>query len=189
MVVSIRYGIVFLEEPATVFTYIAIVVFFVSMMMVNYSKTKKSEGVSFSVKWLIYVIFTAISNGFISVISREQQLRFDCAYDNEFMILSFGGAFLFLLVFSLFKESKNMLYILKHGTFHGMIAGLLNGGTNLSSLILYLYIPISVLTPLKTGLGFIISFFISVFLYKEKFSKIQIFGIILAIISLVMFKL
>ncbi|MBQ8526109.1 MAG: EamA family transporter [Clostridia bacterium] len=189
VVIAIFYGILFLNEPAGVFTYIAITVFVISMLMMNYRKTNESERKDFSVKWLICALLAAVSNGLIAVISREQQLYFDGACDNEFMILSFGGAFAFLLVFGIVREIKNIGYILKNGTLYGIIAGIFNGAKNFIGLALYLYIPISVATPLKTGLGFILSFIISVLIYKEKFTKIQIAGVALGAVSLVMFKL
>ncbi len=39
--------------------------------------------------------------------------------------------------------------------------------------------PISVAVPLKSGLGFILSFLISAVVYKDKFTKLQLAGVIL----------
>ena len=189
IIIAIVYGIAFLKEEAGIFTYIAIAAFLISMFMMNYSKSDKSDDKKFSVKWLVMVILTAVSNGLIAVISREQQLHFGGAYDNEFMILSLGGASVFLLLFGFLNERKNFSYIAKHSIPYGFLAGFFNGARNFIGLIMYFYIPISIVIPLKTGLGFILSFLISVLLYKEEFSKLQIAGVALGTASLVMFNL
>lgn len=188
-VFAIVYGIVFLKEPATPLTYVAIIMFLAAMFMVNFQSTSdSSDQKGFSVKWLVYTLLIAISNGLISIIMREQQIHFDSAYDNEFMIISLGGAAAFLFVFGFIKERSNFSAIVKKGSLYGLVAGLLNGSKNLLGLMLCLYIPISVLTPLRTGLAFISSFVISLLLYKEKFSKLQVAGVILGIVSLILFK-
>lgn len=189
VVIAIIYGIAFLKEPATPVTYMAIIMFLMAMFMVNYRGGQNSgEKKGFSVKWLVYTLLVAISNGLISVIMREQQIHFDSAYDNEFMIISLGGAAAFLFVYGFIKEGSNFASIIKKGTVYGLGAGLLNGSKNLLALVLCLYIPISVLTPIRTGLAFVSSFLISVFLYKEKFSKLQLAGVILGILSIILFN-
>lgn len=189
VVIAMLYGIWFLKEPASVITWIAFGLFIISMIMVNYRKTEESEKKSFSYVWLICVLLSAVSNGCITILLRQQQIKFEGAYDNEFMILSLGGAFLFLTIISLIKESGRMLYILKNGTLYGLVAGAFNGGRNFITFLLYMFIPVSIATALRTGLGFILSFLISVLIYKEKFTKLQMAGVVIGIVSLVMFKM
>jgi len=188
-VISIVYGIAFLKEPASVFTYIGIVLVFISTVLMRYKKSENDEKKKVSFKWIVWTLITAVSNGFIAVISREQQLHFNNAYDNEFMILSFGGAFVALCIIGFIYERENFKYIAKHGIVWGLLAGACNGGKNLVNLLIYLYIPISIATPLRTGLGFITSFLVSVLLYKEKFTKLQLLSVFLGIFALVLFKL
>lgn len=190
VVFGIFYGILFLKEPAGIVTYMAILAFLVAMFMVNYSRpSENEEKKSFSIKWLIYTLLVAISNGFIVIIMREQQIHFDSAYDNEFMIISLGGAALFLFIFGFIKERSSISVIFRRGLLYGITSGLLNGARNLIGLVLCLYIPISVLTPLRTGLAFISSFIISVFFFRESFTKLQLTGVLLGTLSLIMFNL
>ena len=190
-VISIVYGITFLKEPAGFNTYLGIILVFFSVFLMRYKKKSERDknDKGFSLKWLLYVLASAISNGFISVISRMQQIRFENSYDNEFMILSFGGVFIALFILGIIKERENFRYIAKYGTLYGIGAGFFNGSKNLVNLAIYLYIPISVATPVKTGLGFILNFIISVFLYKEKFTKQQLISVLLGIVALILFKL
>ncbi len=187
-VISICYGIFFLKEPASLLTYVAIVLVFLSVVLMN-GKSDKGDTKGFSVKWLICVLITAVSNGLIAVISRMQQIHFDHAYDNEFMILSFGGSAVLLAMLALICQRDSLKEIARYGTVYGAVAGLFNGSKNLVNLILYLFIPISVATPAKTGLGFVFSFLISVFIYRETFTKRQLASVVVGILALVLFKL
>lgn len=189
-IITISYGMFILKEPANWLTYVALFLVFLSVFMMNYGKkdaqdTKKS----FSVRWLLYVIVTLAANGFIGIIRRAQQIRFDAACDNEFMIISLGGAFVALTLFGLFMERERLGYIVKHGTLYGAIAGAFNGATNFTTLLVLLYLPISVSTPISTGAGVVLSFAISILFYKEKFTKMQFSSAIIGMIALVLLKI
>jgi drug/metabolite transporter (DMT)-like permease len=188
-VIAIIYGILFLKEPADLITYLAFALVFLSVFMMNYQKdTEKKEKKKISVKWLISVTVVVISNGLIAVISRAQQIRFEHAYDNEFMILSLGGACigLFILGIVLERGKFQLGKVLKYGGIYGMAAGLLNGAQNLFNLYLLLYIPLSIATSLKTGISIIVSFAVSCLIYKEKFTLQQLISAIVGMVALLL---
>ena len=188
-VISVCYGILFLKEQISIPTYIAIVLVFVSVFLMRYEKNNNAEKKKVSVKWLLWALLSAVSNGFIAVVSRTQQIYFENAYDNEFMICSFGGAFVVLLVLGMFIEKDKIKSSLKYVMLYGMATGLLNGAKNLIGLGIYLFIPLAIATPVKTGSAFLLSFFVSLIIYKEKFTKQQVTGVILGILALIMFNL
>lgn len=188
IVVSVCYGLFFLQEDIKFTAYIAIVLIFFSVFMLVWKKSEqKKERVS--ARWLIYATLSALCNGFIAVVSKSQQIYFEGACDKEFMFLSFLGASLFLLVFAFIKERENFKDAVKTGFLYGAGGGLLNGAKNLFLLLLYLYLPVSVAVPLRTGLGYILSFLISAFLYKEPFTKMQISGIAVGVLAILLFQL
>ena len=190
-VFAIVYGLVFLKEPAGVMTYIAFILVFASVFLMNYKTggKEKEEEKGFSVKWLICVLVALVSNGMIAVLSRMQQLRFENACDNEFMMLSLGGAFAALMLIGLVTERGKLKQILKYGMLYGGIAGLMNGAANLVNLATYLFLPISVVTPIRTGLGIVTNFVISVLVYKEKFTRRQLVSAVIGVLALVLLKL
>ena len=185
-VIAIVYGIVFLDEPAGIGTYIGIFLSFVSVILMNSVKKGSDESKGFSLKWLICVMISLVANGFIAVLSRMQQLRFDNKCDNEFMIISLGGAFLLLFVYGFIKERNNILPVMKHGLFYGACSGMLNGIMNFVQLMVYMYIPISVATSIKTGLTTACSFALSLIAYKEKFNIMQIIGAVAGVVALLL---
>lgn len=188
-VMVIVYGLAFLKEPTSVFGYIGIALFFISSFMINCGKVEEKEKKSFSVKWLICAILTAVSNGLLGIIMRSQQIRFDGAYDNEYMMLNAAGAAVLLAVIGIVTERHKIGVIVKKGCLYGAVVGALNGFKNLITFVIYLYFPISVLTPLRAGVNCIVGFLISLLLYKEKFTKIQLLGIFTGALSVVMFAL
>ena len=185
------FGLFFLKEPTTVFTYIGIGLIILSLVVKNvqFGKKPDAEPQKASSKWLVCTILSTVANGLISVISRLQQEYFHADCTNEFLLISLGGSFIALLVASLLKERGNIKYILKHGTIAGVLAGICNGAKNYIHLIVYLIMPISVSTPLGVGIGFITSFIFTKFIYKEKFTKGQLLGMILGGIAVIILKL
>jgi drug/metabolite transporter (DMT)-like permease len=108
-VIVIAYGIVFLREPADLFGYIGIVLFLISSVMVNLKKEDVSEKKEFSVKWLVCAVLCAVGNALLVIIMRSQQIKFDGAYDNEYMIVNSLGAAILLFAIGLITERKAKL--------------------------------------------------------------------------------
>ncbi|MBQ4625208.1 MAG: DMT family transporter [Clostridia bacterium] len=185
-VLVIFYGLFYLGEDANLFQYISIVLVFLSLFIMNYEKPRKGEEKEkFSLKWLAWVLASLVANAFIAILQREQQIKFDNQCDNEFMILSLGGAFLALLLIGLAKERDQIGSVVKYGTLYGAGAGLMNGAANLVGLWTYYYIPISAASPIRTGVGTVMSFLVSWLIYREKFSKQKLVGVFLGLVAVV----
>ena len=185
----IVYGLMVLHEPSNPLTYVGLFVIFVAMILIMYPKQTPQEKKPFSLKWLIAALASAAANGMINIISRMQQIRFDNECTNEFLIISLLGSFIVLLIGGIVTDGAKIKSILKSGSLFGLSAGVFNGIKNLLNLVVYLYIPISLASPIKMWLNKFLAFAVSVVIYKEKFSKIQLFGIILSIIAIILLGL
>ena len=186
-IIPIVYGVVFLNEQPTKFTYIAIVLVFVSVFLMNHKST--DEKANFSVKWLVCVIASIIANAGIMIVAKSQQLVFDTKCSNEFLIISYALAVVFLVIFGIIYERGQFKSTIKGGSVYGLLAGVFNGMNNVLVLLTYLYVPLTIITPVKGALGLVISFVLSVLLYKEKFTKKQIVSVVIGIIAAVLSKL
>ena len=51
------------------------------------------------------------------------------------------------------------------------------------------YLPISIVSPMSTGLGIVISFLAALLLYKERYSKKQKIGVLIGAAAVVLFAL
>ena len=188
LVFSTVYGLVFLNESASAFTYIGFVLIALSLFFVRGASEKKEDGTAekrFSAVWLICIVLSVIGAGMFGVLQRMQQVRFDDAVTNEFMVVALGISAVILFVVGLVKDKKDCGYIFKNGSPYALGAGLANGATNMLNMIAYTMIAISVAAPTEAGVKIIISFLLSCFVFKEKFFKRQIIGVILGAIAVV----
>lgn len=192
-IIPIVYGLFFLHEPANAVTYIALVLSISSVLLMCYARGRKFEHQEktggISAKWLISVLIVLLSNGLITVVSKVQQTSFDGLYKNEFMVITLTGASLFLFIMGALLERRGMLKVLRQGCLYGIGAGLLNGFKNALNLVLITLVPLSVLSPINKGVGLLLGYVVSVFLYKEKYTKLHYLSILLSIISIVLMQL
>lgn len=187
-VLTVLYGTVFLKEESNFITWTAVALIIFSAVLMN--SGRRGDGRRrFSFKWLVYVLLSMLGNFIITVTKREQQIRFDSACDNEFMVISLFGAFLFLFIYGLITDRNHLGTALKSGILHGALAGMFNGLSNFLSVITMLYAPISIISPVKSGGGLLLAFVVAVLLYKEKFTKKQLISVIIGVVALVLFKI
>lgn len=176
---SIFYGIFFLEEPTTVFTYIGIALILAALVLINYHKRKEGEPSSIRPRWVFAIIAVLISNGFIGILTRHQQILFNDSCSKEFQIISIGLSALILLVLGLTKFKADNKTVMTRGVIYGGVAGIMNGAKNFVTLAIYLHLPLSIISPTKTGLGLLLSFAMAIIVYKEKYTLRQIIGVVL----------
>ena len=185
VIISTFYGIIFLNEPTSIFTYIAFIMILISLFLMNYNKQEENTQ-KITLKWVINVILTVVSNAAIAVIGRIQFGLFGDTYKNEFLIISLAGAAISLLILGVIFERNSFKATIKNGIFYGAAAGIFNGINNLLILVTYNYLPISFTSPVKSGLGMVISFLMSIFLYKEKFTRRQLVSAGIGIVAVVL---
>ena len=189
LIITIFYGLLFLQEPAGYFTYIGIFLILISIFFTNMGKITKEDRKMGSGKWLICVIASILCNGGIGILSRMQQIHFNEKCDNEFLIISLAISFILMGVLGLIKDRSRLKEIFKNSIWYSFGAGTANGLKNLLRMITYLYIPMSVMAPLSSGIGIVLGFVVSILLYREKFTKLQFAGVIVGIAAVVLLKL
>lgn len=189
-VFPITYGLLFLKEEASVFTYVGICLALAAVFMTNYTKGTKEP---VSKKWVLYMVLTILCNGGIAILTRMQQITFDAQCDNEFLILSLGLSFLILLLIGIFQDvikgKQKFMDIVRNDLLYSIGVGATNGLNNLTSVMAYRYLAISVATPLKSGIGIVLGFLVSVLLYKEKFNKMQFAGMAVSLAAVILLQL
>ncbi len=186
-VFTVLYGLLFLKESASLFTYIGFAIIVVSLYLVR--GEKENENTKFSAKWLICILISFFAGGMFAVVQRMQQIRFNDAYTNEFMIVTLGLSTVILFAVGLIRDGKDLGYILKNGGLYATVAGLSNGTTNGLGLVINTLIPLSLSSPMKAGIKIILSFLLSVLIFKEHFLKRQVIGVLLGAVALVFLNL
>ena len=190
IIFPIFYGTIFLNEKIGPLAIVGICLVFVSIVMsaMGKSKSNPTSG-KISLKWFICIILAMMANGGITILIRVQQIAFNNESNNEFYTVCFAVAFLILAIIGLAKDGRRLGSILKRNTLYGVSTGCVNAFKNLIAPTIYLYLPISIASPLQTGFSQVAGFIISYFIYKERFTKLQLVSIALGIISLVLMNI
>ncbi|MBR4058404.1 MAG: DMT family transporter [Lachnospiraceae bacterium] len=188
-VFTIGFGLIYLKEPATGITYFAIVLSFLSILLMNYKKDENASGNLVTPKWLLCMLLGITSNGILTILSRLQQIHFENQCTNEYLIISLSGSFIALLVAGITKDRKNLANISKYGVFTGAVAGILNGVGNYIRIQSYLYIPIMLAAPIESGMKIVLTFVIAFLIYKEKLTKTQMLGAGLSGVALILLNI
>ena len=139
-------------------------------------------------KWGFYIFLAFAGNGICSIVQKMQQMNFDGAYKNEFMITAFGIVVIILLACS-FGVNGDKKQMIKDCRIFAPLAGISNGLTNLLVMVLTAAMPAAILFPSFSAGGIIVMFFIGLFVYKEKLSKVQMIGYAIGVVSIVLLNL
>lgn len=188
-IIPIFYGIVFERETQGVIFYVAVALILASLFLMRFQKNSGEGKTQFSLKWIISVIFVIISNGFITVLGKMQHSAFGDTYKNEYLIVTFIGSAFWLFLMGFILERKSFKSTIKFGVVYGAVAGLFNALNNWLTLTTYNYMAISISAPLKTGISLVLSFLVSLIVYKERFSARQILAVVLGTVAVVMINL
>ncbi len=179
------YGILILKDPISPTLYIGLAALLVSLFLIN---MKKNENLKFSPAWIVFVLLGFVSNGMCSTIQKMQQIKFDGAYKNEFMIIALIIVTVVLLICGLSRKG-NKAEMIKPCLKYGAVKGLGNGFLNYLVMVTSALLPNSVLFPSISAGGTIVTFLCSVFVYKEKLTRTQTVGYILGIASIIFLNL
>ncbi len=175
------YGIVFLKEPVNLGFIIGLVLLAVSIFLIN--KTDEESRISF--KWFVYILLAFLGNGACCIVQNMQQRASGGAYKNEFMILALIiiAAVMFLLM--MIKERRDIAYYAETGWHFAVGNGVLLAVVNLFVMILTGRMAASLLFPLVSVGGLIVTYLIARFWYKEQLTRLQFIGFLIGIVSVV----
>lgn len=187
LVFPILYGVIFLHEQVSVFTCTGFILLMISLFFVrgNINGNEKK----FSVKWLISVIIVTLGNGLLAILQKIQQIRFNNECNNEFMIVGLAVSAALLLTGGIIADRKQLREIIRCGIPYAGSAGVANGINNLLTIIVNNMLPLSVVSPVCSGMKIVFSFLSATVLFKEKYMKRQIIGVGIGVAALVFLNL
>lgn len=187
LIIPTFYGFFFLNEKITLFKVFGIAFLLISLFEIRADSREKINKPT--AKWIISVITGFIANGMCAVIQNAQQRKFSGAQNSNFMILALLISFAVLLILALIFESGKIVEAIKKGGVFGAACGLCNGATNLLVMVIIASVASSVFFPVLSAAGLVLTFIISVLIYKEKFIPRQIAGLACGLVSLVLLNL
>jgi drug/metabolite transporter (DMT)-like permease len=186
LIIPTVYGIIVLQEPVSTNLFIGLGLLAVALVLINLEEKGEKK---ITLKWAIYVILAFVGNGMCSTVQKVQQIDLNGQYKSEFMIVALVISIVAMGVIALCAEKKQILPNLKAGFWLYTICGLANGVTNFLVIFLSSRMAASVMFPVISAGGIVLTFFISLFFYKEKLSKWQILGSALGLVSVIFLNL
>lgn len=187
LIIPTFYGLLFLNEPIGIWLLIGIFLLLFSLFLINWEK--KGEKKEITLKWGLFALLAFVGNGACSTIQKVQQIDCGGRYKNEFMMIALTISAVVMFLLALPVEKKRLANNLKQGFLWYLLCGLGNGAVNLFVLVLSLKMPASVMFPLISAGGIVTTVFISLFVYKEKLSIQQKFGVALGTLAIVALNL
>lgn len=175
------YGVFFLKEPISIFFLTGLCLLVISLFLVN----KKNDKSPVTFKWILFVFLSFTGNGLCSTFQKMQQAKFDGAYKNEFMIFALAIVTVVMLAAALITGKKDIKENLRHACWIAPGCGIMNGLTNMLVMILSGLMAVSVMFPLISAGGIIVTYIVSKFFYKEELTRMQFIGFLIGILSIV----
>ena len=179
------YGLIFLKDPISFGLIPGLVLLMISLYLIN----TRGQGAKVTLKWIVAVFLGFFGNGMCSVVQKMQQVKFEGSYKNEFMIVALAMVTVFLGVLAFVRERKEIKSYAKAGWHMALLCGIVNGVVNLFVMILSGIMPVSIMFPMVSAGGIIVTYLVSRFYYKEKLTKTQFLGFIIGIASVVFLNL
>ncbi len=178
------YGIIFLKEKISYLAYIGIALLAISLLLINFKK----EQTKFSFAWIVFLAVSFVGNGMCAVIQKMQQTAFNGNYKSEFMIVALAICTVVLIISGMFMRG-NKKQMLKDCGIAAPAVGIANGITNLATMVLFGLIPNAIIFPTISGGSMVVTLIVSIIMFKEKLSKLQILGYSIGIISVVLLNI
>jgi len=186
LIIPTLVGISVLNDDIGYVGYIGIVALFTAIVLVKPKAIKDEK--KMSSKWLFWMIMGFFGNGMCSTVQKLQQLKYDGCYKNEFMMVAL--LIVFILMFTVAFLNKSDIKKDISGAFkYSPVKGIVNGACNMLIMVLTGLLPTAVLFPSVSAGGMILTFIISLTIYKEKLPLKQIIGYVLGVISIVLINI
>lgn len=186
LMVPALFGIIYYGEPTSWKLYVGLALLVISLALVN-----KEEGeVTISLKWIIYVVLAFLGNSLCLVVMQVQNVDFDTKLSSEFMVIALVIVAAAMAIMAAIFETKEIAPAMKKAWYMPILNGAANGFANFMILLLYtIGMSASIVQPVSSAGGIIVTAAISLFIYHEKLSKYQIAGVILGTASVAFLSL
>ena len=182
LLIPTLWGLFFYGDDASIWFFIGFGLLLISLVLIN---NTQGGGVKITFKWVLYAVLAFLGNGICSTVQTGYAKDFKNAGKSEFMILALGVVFLIMLAIAIFTDRRGIPRALGGGWYLMVICGLANGAVNLSVILLTQTMPTSLMFPLISAGGIVLTSLVSIFIYKEKLSLLQYIGMLLGIGAIV----
>lgn len=188
LLIPTLYGLLFLDEALNATKIVGLVLLVISLVLTNYEKDSSRV----TVRWVIFVILAFVGNGMCSTVQKMEQVAFpDGVGKDLFMIVALAISATVMLICALTLPAERAVIpnALKKGWLPALLGGIATGLTNYLATWLNPRLPASVLFPVLSAGGIVLSFLYSTLFLKERFGVRQTAGFAIGVVSIVLLNL
>ena len=194
------YGIVALGEVPTTMMYIGFVLLVFSLFLTNYQKDKKAQETTLAKErrhsdtflWFVFLLLSFLGNGMCSTVQKiaSADPLLGEGQTAAFMVVALTVNTVVMAIVSLVAEKPKVIkQALSRTWLIAVLSGLLNGLLNFLVIYLNGRLPASVLFPVISGGGVVLTFLYAIAVYRERFKLWQTVGFVLGIASIICLNL
>lgn len=182
LIIPVILGIFLYNEQLNMLKILGIIATFLAFLLVFYKKEKSA------IHWgvIIFPILIFFGNGIIDTLLKYIEYHFIKGDTNYFLTIIFITALLFGILISSIRYFKNGKGFSKSSLIGGLILGLLNYATTYCMILAMSKFESNVLFPIQNVGIVMLSTLFGLLLFKERLSKINWIGIILAIAAILL---
>lgn len=184
LLIPTLWGLLFYNDTATHWFFIGLALLLISLVLIN----AKGGEIKITLKWAIFVLLAFLGNGICSTV-QSGYAKTHAQGTSEFMIIALSAVFLVLLAAAFLTERGSLATSLKKNWYLMVLCGVANGAVNLFVILLSPNMNTSLMFPLISAGGIVLTSLVSIFIYKEKLSLLQYIGMVMGIGAIVFMNL
>lgn len=187
LIVPTLYGIVVLKEPVSLFLVVGLVLLLVSLFLIN--REPASQRKTVTLRWAVYATLSSLCSAACSTVQKAQQVAMPGRFATEFLVVGFFLSAVTMGIIAGIKEKGACWGHMKNGWLLGSLCGLALAVTNYFTVLLSGRMSASLMFPLESAAGIILTTGVSILLYKERLNKSQLAGLLLGAAAVVFLNL
>lgn len=189
-IVTSLYGIIFFKEQSSALTYIGIAIMIFALFLLKKPEEKgNKQSKKNSALWFTFAMLGMLTSAGYSLITKTQQLKFDNAFNSEYVIIAIGFSAIANFIIGIITGKKDAFKVLKTCIPYAGLAGISNGVTNFLTLLINTLIAISISSPTRSLMTKILNFILGYFIFKERYSVKQIIGLALVCVAVILINI
>ncbi len=187
LIIPTMFGIFFLDEPVSPYLAVGIVLLMVSLLLINLKKGG-GEG-SINIRWFVCVLIAFLGNASISCVQKYHQVLYPGKFRFEFMAFAMCIVFVISVTALLVTRTKVSPDAMQNGLLFASPAGMMNAVVNLLVMTVASVLPASLVYPVVSAGGIVLTSCLALTVYREKLTRWQIAGLVIGIASVVFLNL
>ena len=181
LLIPTLWGLFFYKDEASIWFFVGLLLLLVSLLLIN----SKGGEIKITPKWVLYVLLAFLGNGICSTVQTGFAKAYSGVGKSEFMIIALLVVFAVMLISSVITDKGGIIPSLKSSWYLMVLCGVANGAVNLFVILLSQTMNTSLMFPLISAGGIVLTSLVSIFIYKEKLSLLQYIGMVLGIGAIV----